>query len=189
MADIRKSNEENEDINDMIETQGSLAAVPLSEFVAAIQFLTDEGLLTECCGFLEGAGHSEIVIGVPVINSMKRFLLHKRLVDKRAKKIVMAGCGCNGPGGGGGGGGGGVSVAAAAANPEGGFALAIRHFAVPSLSVATCNRKRLNLQSRVFFNRHYLQLTDPKTDISCNRTCNQPAQTYNHRRQTDIICN
>ena len=34
--------------------------------------------------------------------------------------------------------------------------------------VATCNRKPANLQSRVFFNRHYLQLTVPKTDIKCN---------------------
>jgi hypothetical protein len=38
----------------------------------------------------------------------------------------------------------------------------------PALAVATCNRKPANLQSRVFFNRHYLQLTVPKTDIKCN---------------------
>jgi hypothetical protein len=54
------------------------------------------------------------------------------------------------------------------------------------LSVTTCNRKSANLQSRAFFNRHYLQLTDAPTDISYNSTCNQPGQTCNHRRQTDI---
>ena len=37
-----------------------------------------------------------------------------------------------------------------------------------AIGVATCNRKPANLQSRVFFNRHYLQLTDPETDITCN---------------------
>ena len=36
------------------------------------------------------------------------------------------------------------------------------------LDVATCNRKSANLQSRVFFNRHYLQLKGVQTDIKCN---------------------
>jgi hypothetical protein len=40
--------------------------------------------------------------------------------------------------------------------------------AMGPLIVATCNRNPANLQSRVFFNRHYLQLTVPKTDIKCN---------------------
>jgi uncharacterized DUF497 family protein len=57
------------------------------------------------------------------------------------------------------------------------------------LLVATCNRKSANLQSRAIFKRHYLQLTDTPTDISCNSTCNQPGQTCNHHQQTDISCN
>ena len=40
--------------------------------------------------------------------------------------------------------------------------------ALDPLVVATCNRKPANLQSCVVFNRHYLQLTDPETDITCN---------------------
>jgi hypothetical protein len=36
------------------------------------------------------------------------------------------------------------------------------------IAVATCNRNTANLQSRVFFNRHYLQLKEPKTDNKCN---------------------
>ena len=36
------------------------------------------------------------------------------------------------------------------------------------IGVAICNRKPANLQSRAFFNRHYLQLTEPKTAIKCN---------------------
>jgi hypothetical protein len=36
------------------------------------------------------------------------------------------------------------------------------------LSVATCNRKPANLQSCVFFDRHYLQLKGVQTGIICN---------------------
>ena len=36
------------------------------------------------------------------------------------------------------------------------------------LGVATCNRKPANLQSCVFFDRHYLQLKGVQTGIICN---------------------
>ena len=38
----------------------------------------------------------------------------------------------------------------------------------PRLSVATCNRKRLNLQSSPFSDRNYLQLKGVQTGIICN---------------------
>lgn len=37
-----------------------------------------------------------------------------------------------------------------------------------ALTVATCNRKRLNLQSTPFSDRNYLQLTGVQTGIICN---------------------